>query len=129
MAHPHEELARRAYEAFANGDMATLDSLIVDDVQWHVSGNSAISGSYDGKQATFGFFAQLSELSGGTFALDIHDIVANDDHTVVLVKTRGERNGQQLDDLDVHVIHVEDEQLVSFWSFNWDQQTSEAFWG
>lgn len=129
MAHPNEQLARRAYEAFANGDMATLDRLIADDVQWHVSGNSTISGVYDGKQATFGFFAQLSERSGGTFSLDIHDIVANDDHTVVLVKTQGERDGQRLDDNDVHVLHIEDERIVSFWSFNWDQQASTAFWG
>jgi ketosteroid isomerase-like protein len=129
MAHPNEEIARRAYEAFANGDMTTLDSLIADDVQWHVSGTSAISGVYDGKQATFGLFAQLSERSGGTFSLDVHDIVADDDHTVALLRIHGEREGKRLDDNDVHVMHVEDGRLVSFWSFNWDQQASAAFWG
>jgi ketosteroid isomerase-like protein len=129
MAHPNEELARRAYKAFANGDVATLDSLIADDVQWHVSGDSAVSGVYDGKQATFGFFAQLSEDSGGTFALDIHDIMANDDHTVVLARSHGERDGKRFDDNDVHVMHIEDGRVVSFWSFIWDQQASAAFWG
>ena len=129
MAHPNEQLARRAYEAFANGDMTTLDSLIADDVQWHVSGTSAISGAYDGKPATFEFSAQLSERSGGTFALDVQDIMADDDHTVALVKIQGERDRKRLDDSDVHVMQVRDGRLVSFRSFNWDQRASAAFWG
>lgn len=129
MAHPNEQLARQAYEAFATGDMTTLDSLFADDVQWHVSGTSPVSGVYDGKQATFGLFAQLSERSGGTFSVDVQDIMANDDHTVALVKIQGQRDGKRLDDSDVHVMRVQDGRLVSFRSFNWDQQASAAFWG
>lgn len=128
MAHPDEDLARQAYKAFAEGDMATLDSLMADDVQWHVAGDSVISGDYDGKQAVFEFFRQLSDRSGGTFSLDIHDIVANDNHTVALVKSRGERDGRRLEDNNVQVMHIENGRVVSFWSFQWDQQAATAFW-
>ena len=31
MAHPNEDLVRRGYEAFATGDMATLNELFADD--------------------------------------------------------------------------------------------------
>jgi hypothetical protein len=72
---------------------------------------NTLSGVHDGKQAVFEFFRQVSERSGGTYSLDIHDIVANDDHTVVLVRARGERDGRRLDD-NVHVIHIEDEQIA-----------------
>jgi len=48
---------------------------------------------------------------------------------VALLRIHGEREGKRLDDNDVHVMHVEDGRLVSFWSFNWDQQASAAFWG
>lgn len=129
MTHPNEDLARRAYEAFADRDMATLDKLIADDVEYHVSGHSALSGVYDGKQATFEFFGRVGELSGGSFSVDIHDIVANDDHTVALVTARGERDGRRLDENLVQVMHLEDGQLVALWSFSWDQQASAAFWG
>lgn len=128
MAHPDEDLARQAYKAFAEGDMATLDSLMADDVQWHVAGDSVISGDYDGKQEVFEFFRQLSDRSGGTFSLDIHDIVANDNHTVALVKSRGERDGRRLEDNNVQVMHIENGRVVSFWSFQWDQQAATAFW-
>jgi hypothetical protein len=43
-----------------------------------------------------GFFGKLMELSGGTFRIEIHDVVANDTHGVVLVTTHGERGGQRL---------------------------------
>ena len=36
MAHPNEDLARRGYEAFAKGDLDTLNSLMTDDLVWHV---------------------------------------------------------------------------------------------
>jgi ketosteroid isomerase-like protein len=129
MAHPDEDLARRAYEAFAQGDMQTMDSMIADDVQWHVGGHSVISGHYDGKQAVFGFFQQLAERSGGSFSLEVHDIVANDRHTVALVKARGEHDGRQIDDDGVHVLHIEDGRMTSFWSFAWDEDAQAAFWG
>lgn len=70
----------------------------------------------------------MSERSGGTFSLDIHDIVANDDHTVVLVKAHGERDGLRLDDNNVHVIHYEDGQVASLWAFVWDHEANTAFW-
>lgn len=129
MAHPDGELARRAYEAFGKGDMQTMDELLADDVRWYVSGDSAVSGTYEGKQAVFGFFQQLGEGSGGTFSLDIHDIVANDNHTVALVKAHGEREGRQIDDNAIHVMHVEDGKVASFWAFAWDQQAQKEFWG
>ena len=129
MTHPHAQLAAQAYAAFGSGDMQVLDRLIADDVQWHISGDSAISGTYKGKQEVFGFFGKLAEISQGTFSLDVHDIVASDDHTVVLTRATGERDGLQHDTMDVHVIHLSDDQITSFWSFNWDQAESREFWG
>lgn len=129
MAHPNQDLAMQAYKAFAARDMATLDRLMADDVRWHVAGTSAVSGDYDGKQQVFELFGALSERSGGTFSLDIHDILANDDHAVALVKTVAEGDGQRLEDDAVHVMHVKDGRVVSFYSYQWDQEAAAAFWG
>jgi uncharacterized protein len=43
----------------------------------------------------FGFFGRLAEETGGTFRLDVHDIIANDEHTAVLATltaTRGDKS-------------------------------------
>ncbi len=63
--HPNAVLHRRGHEAFARGDMETLTKLIAEDTVWHVSGRSPISGDLLGREAVFGFFAKLNELSGG----------------------------------------------------------------
>ena len=114
--HPNIAIARKGYEAFATGDVKSLEQTIADDVIWHVEGRSQLAGTYKGRQEVFGFFGKIAELSGGTFKLDIHDILANDDHTVVLVTATASRNGRNVTSHDAHVSHVRDGQIVEFWS-------------
>ena len=79
MAHPNEALVRRGYEAFATGDMATLNELFADDIVWHVPGRSQLAGDFRGKEEVFGNFQKVAELTGGTFKLDIHALLADDE--------------------------------------------------
>jgi len=80
--HPNLERARAGYEAFASGDMATLNDVISDDIAWHNGGNNILTGDYEGKDAVFGFFGRLAEETGGSFENEVHDMLANDDHGV-----------------------------------------------
>jgi hypothetical protein len=75
MAHPNEDLLRRGYEAFATGDIDTVLSVFSHDIAWHVGGSNQTSGEYHGHQEVMGFFVKLMELSGGSFRLDVHDIL------------------------------------------------------
>ena len=52
----------------------------------HTSGNNPIAGDFAGKDAVFGNLAQLAELPAGTFGQEIHDMLANDEHGVVMVE-------------------------------------------
>jgi ketosteroid isomerase-like protein len=87
--HPNVDLMRRGYAAFGAGDMATVGELFADDIVWHSTGAGPLSGDYRGKEAVFGFFGKLMEMA--TLRQDIHDIVANDEHAVVLIKGHAER--------------------------------------
>lgn len=127
--HANVELARRAYAAFAAGDMNTVRDLIADEAVWHVLGHSPIAGDYKGKDEIFGFFGQLMARTDGTFRLEVHDILANDEHGVTLVTERAERNGKSWVSRAVHVSHPDSEGRVKeFWSFQEDQAASDAFW-
>ncbi|HKP85289.1 MAG TPA: nuclear transport factor 2 family protein, partial [Blastocatellia bacterium] len=66
---------RRATEAFARGDVEALQQIFAPDAVWHVPGRSRVSGTYTGHAEVFGFFGKLMELSGGTFKLELHDIL------------------------------------------------------
>jgi hypothetical protein len=128
MAHPNEELTQKGYEAFAKGDLDTLNGLMADDLVWHVPGNNPLSGDYRGKEAVLGLFGKIMERSGGTLHQEIHDILANDEHAVVMVVSRAEREGKTLEDRQVHVLHLKDGKVTEFWNHFGDQNAVDEFW-
>ncbi|HYU57619.1 MAG TPA: nuclear transport factor 2 family protein [Actinomycetota bacterium] len=127
MAHPNEELARRGYAAFSSGDMDALNELLADDIKWHVGGRSQLTGEYEGKEAVFGLFARLVELTGGSFKVDLHDVLANDEHTVGLIHATADREGKHLDDNGVQVFHVRDGKITEAWLHPGDAYASDEF--
>jgi ketosteroid isomerase-like protein len=129
MAHPNEELVRRGYEAFGKGDMATLNEIFADDIVWHAPGRSQLAGTYRGKDEVFATFQKVAELSGGTFKLEIHTILADDEHAVVLARATGQREGKTLDDNSVQVFHIEDGKVTEQWLHPGDAYASDEFWG
>ncbi|MDT5190713.1 MAG: uncharacterized protein QOI28_2964, partial [Mycobacterium sp.] len=55
------EHIKKGYEAFAAGDVETLMSLFDDDIEWIQPGDSAISGTYRGKQEVAELMAKMGE--------------------------------------------------------------------
>ena len=128
--HANVERARRGYEAFEKADMATVGELMADDIVWHVGGNSPLTGDYKGKDEVFGFFGKLMQLTGGTFKLEVHDILANDEHSAILVRETAEKDDKKWDGRSVHVTHTDSEgRIKEFWAFQEDQAAADAFWG
>ncbi len=125
--HPNADIARRGYKAFGEGDMETLTETIAEDAVWHVGGNNALSGDYTGHQAIFGLFAKIGEMSEGTMSIELHDVLANDDHTVVLntVTAGGSRGSLSVNSADT--LHISNGQLTEFWSFGSDEAAFDAY--
>ena len=127
--HPNVEYARRGYAAFGSGDLATLSELIADDAVWHAQGVGPLSGDYRGRDQVFGFFGRLAEETGGTFRLDVHDILANDEHTAVLATLTASRNGKSIEVPVVNVSHNDgDGRITEFWTSTTDPQAGLDFW-
>ncbi len=129
MAHPNEDLVRKGYKAFSEGDLETIDTLFADDIVWHVPGKSSISGDYKGKEEVFGFFGKVTQETGGTFKIDLHDVLANDEHAVVLTKSSAEKDGKSLEGNGVAVYHVTDGKVTEAWQLSEDQYALDEFWG
>ncbi len=126
--HPNAELLRKGYEAFDKGDMATITELFSEDVVWHLPGNNQLSGVHRGRDAVFAIFAKTTQLSGGTFKIELHDVLANDEHTVALTRGTASRQGRQLSSLDTDVYHMSNGKVTEFWSFAEDQRLTDEFW-
>ena len=128
MAHPNEELLRQGYDAFSKGDMNTVRGYLAEDVVWHAGGRSPIAGDYRGIDETLQSFAKLMELSGGTLKFEVHDVLANDEHGVVIGFSSAKRDGKSLDLRFAHVVHLKDGKLTESWIHNDDQYASDDFW-
>ena len=129
MAHPNEELVRKGFDAFSKGDMETLANQVLDPaITYHVPGRSPVSGDYSGTEQVLGFFANLFQLTNGTFQVQLHDVVAGDEHAVSLFTATGERDGRSLDVRSVIVWHARNDRLTEAWLFTEDQYTTDAFW-
>ena len=127
--HANVELLRRGYAAYESGDMDTINQLFADDILWHVAGRSQLAGDYKGKDEVFQFFGKIMELSNGTSKLEIHDVLANDGHAVVLLTGTAERNGTSFRGTDIHVWHISNGKVVEFWDSPVDQYAADEFWG
>ena len=128
MAHANEELVRSGYEAFQKADMEAVRALFADDIVWHVGGRSPLAGDYRGPDEVLGFLGRTMEMTGGSFSLEIHDLLANDEHGIALVLARGQRDGKTLDDRQVHVLHLRGGKVTEFWGHPGDQYALDEFW-
>jgi uncharacterized protein len=127
--HPNVEHARRGYDAFAKGDLVALGELMADDIVWHVKGAGPLNGDYRGRDQVFAFFGRLAEETGGTFRLDVHDILANDDHTATLATLSTSRGGKSIETPVVNVSHNDsDGKITEFWASTTDPEASIGFW-
>jgi ketosteroid isomerase-like protein len=129
VAHPNEDRIREGYAAFTSGDFDHIRNEFFDpDIQWHVEGRSQIAGDYRGHDEVFGFFAKLIELSAGTLQLEIHEVLANDEHGIAMIVNRAEREGRSYEDKAVHSFHMRDGKVTEFWGFVADQYAADEFW-
>ena len=76
----------------------------------------------------FAVFARTAQLSGGTFKIDVHDVLANDEHAVALATSTASRQGKQYEQRESHVYHISGGKVTEFWSFPEDQRKGDELW-
>ncbi|MCW2651608.1 MAG: uncharacterized protein QOE41_2208 [Mycobacterium sp.] len=65
------EIVKKGYEAFSTGDIETVMSLYDDNIEWVQPGESAISGTYHGKDELGEFLGRLGATVGGETSQDV----------------------------------------------------------
>jgi len=129
MTHPNVDLARQANAAFGRGDLDALQNqFFAEDIRWHVPGRGPLADDYEGVAQVLGLLRKIAELSGGTARLELHDVLANDAHTVTLATIRAERAGKQYQDNLVQVAHVQSGKAAEIWTHPADPYAAEEFW-
>lgn len=121
MAHPNEDRFRAGYEAFQTGNIDALRTeFLAPDVVWHDPGSGPLSGDHKGIDEVLANFGKSMEVTGGTFRVELHDVLANDEHAVALATVSGERDGKRIEDNYAHVVHMRDGKVIESWIHQWD---------
>lgn len=115
MPHPNEDVIRSYVGAFAHGDLDTAKQYLAGDIVYHVGGRHPLAGDYRGREDTIAFFKQRSVRTGGTFRIEPHDLLANDNHGVALSTAHAERDGVGYTWNVITVYHVANGQVTECW--------------
>ena len=121
-------IIRKAYEDFAQGNVPAVFAAFDPSISWHVPGHSPLSGDYRGHDQIAGFFQLTMELSRGTFTIEVHHVLAEDDLVVVLATVNAQRSDTSASFPEVHVWRVKDGKAVDFREYQGDEQREDRFW-
>ncbi|MGZ5385398.1 MAG: nuclear transport factor 2 family protein [Acidimicrobiia bacterium] len=128
-SHPNVERIKQEYRAFSEGDFSGLAKLFSEDAVWHVRGVTPLAGDYSGCEAIVGFLRKLAEVTHRSFMIEVHDIIANDQHTVVLANTTVKRDDHTYTADEVHVFRTNEDGLITeAWGLSSDPAGQGQFW-
>jgi ketosteroid isomerase-like protein len=122
--HQNAALVRKALDSLNSGDMETMNSLLADDVEWHEIGRAE---ARHGKAALGAAMAA----GGADYKITgkLHDVVANDDHTVALIEATATRGGRTLTYRVAEIYHIKDGKVTERWAFSDDTAAINDFFG
>lgn len=95
--HPMIRLLAAGHVRYGKLSLDLLRKGIADDVVWYTPGDHPLSGKIVGIEGVFEWLRRSAEVTDGTFRVDMHRIVADDEVAAVISTYRGERKGMVLE--------------------------------
>jgi uncharacterized protein len=127
--HPNIGRIKDVYAAMAKGDLPALNDMFAKDLVWHDDGRNQLSGDYRGREAVFQYFGKVMDATEGSLHLDLHSVLADDEHGVALMTISASRGGRSLNVNAVDVMHLRDGKVAEVWAIPTDQYTYDEFIG
>ena len=125
--HPNVTLVRDMFAAMERGDMQWIDDHTSDDIVWHTGGNSKAAGVHprEGRRAGI----DGGHGGPGRMKADVHDVIGNDDHTVVLgTAVVTAPSGASAEYNYVNVFHIADGKVTEVWGLAENDAITDPIW-
>ena len=119
--HPNAELYRMVMERFQAGDTSAFNDSIADDVVWWQIGSSE---PLRGKDAVM---QSMAGLEGIDLQVELHDVLANDEHVVGLVTATVRMGDESFTYRTAEIVHTNDGKVTERWAFSDDTQRITDF--
>lgn len=125
--HPNVTLVRDMFAAMDRGDMQWVEDHTSDDIVWHTGGNSRAAGVRRGKDAVRESMAAMAD--PGAMKADVHDVIGNDDHTVVLgTAVVTAPSGKSVEYNYVNVFHIAGGKVTEVWGLAENDAVTDPIW-
>jgi ketosteroid isomerase-like protein len=128
IAEENRRLIEGLYASFTRWEIPAVFQALDENIFWHIPGRGPLSGDYRGHAEVLRFFQSFMQMSGGTFRVEVQDLLANDRRVLALVTESAERDGRKWSSPQVHAWTIERGKATVFWQFQGDQQTEDEFW-
>ncbi len=124
----HRDVIEQFFRYVKSGERHRVPELWSDDIVLHYGGDNPVSGTYRGRAEVGRAYRTMAELTDGTFGVvELHDMLASDDHVVVLTRVGAERQGHRLEWAGIDVYHVADGRIQEIWIHVTDQYAVDEF--
>lgn len=122
--HPNATLVRKSVDALNSGDLGAASEFLSDDVEWHEIGRAE---PIRGKAALAAMYGSSAPDPGFTITVEVHDVVANDEHAIAMVTAHATRGGKTLTYRTAEIFHVRNGKITARWAFSDDTGAINAF--
>ena len=128
MKHPNAVTIEKLYSDLAKEDFKAALTVCSDAMTFQVPGKSRLAGKYTKANFAQDLLMKQRELSGGTFKLEVHDILASDQHVTVLGTSKLLRSGKTVELRTVHVWRFEGSKPLAGYEYPRDLYQFDAIW-
>lgn len=119
--HPNAAKYRAATEAMNAGKPEEAADLMSDDIVWWQIG---VKEPLRGKQALMDSMQQFED---SQIKVDLHDVIANDEHVVALVTATATKDGRTFEYRTAEIHHMKDGKVTERWAFSDDTEAIKKF--
>jgi ketosteroid isomerase-like protein len=128
MKHPNALILEKIYRDFTSGNYIEMLDACADEFTFQLAGKSPLAGKYNRTNFLTGFVQKLKDISGGTYEMQIHDVMASDQHGIVLSTVKVTVGGTTHELRTVHVWRMPNGKPVAAYEYPRDLYQLDQVW-
>jgi ketosteroid isomerase-like protein len=128
MKHPNTVILSKIYSDLAEGNTQGVLDACNDSMTFQIAGKSPLAGKYTKANLTE-LLKKQKELSHGSYSLEVHDIMASDQHGTVLATMKLTVGEKPVEIRTVHVWRMGEGKALAWYEYPRDLYAYDAAWG
>ncbi len=113
----HLELIKSLLSEFAGDNLDGVRALLTPDVKLHFPGDNSLSGEYKGVDASLRLLDRITQWTGGTTRVRLHDVLANEQHGILLYTVTAEHGDRSIRYRYIDLYHFREGKISEVWGY------------